>query len=467
MTTEQSFDHRETGTDEATWAALPDWANCPPLQLGGISRAVVLSAHPDDETLGVGGLIADLTSRGIPVTVVVATRGEASHPHSPTHSPEELAALRDAELGEALQELAAGSSAPELRSLQLPDGKLTEHADELTAALRAATVLADTDRAVPAGENEAETEAGLLLLSPWSHDGHPDHEICGQVTARLADELTTGGQQVQHLMYPIWLWHWGSGFDLPWSQVRLHELPPETRSRKRAALARHRSQVEALSPAPGDEPIVSPEMLAHFDRPAETFLAAGEQAARVRETFDRLHTAAPDPWQVDSAWYERRKRDVLLASLPERRYRLALDIGCSTGALAAELALRCEQLVATDVSPVAVDAARRRLAGLPGTQVRIASVPDEWPVSDPDLVVLSESGYYLTSLQLELLIRRLGQLSPGATLVACHYTGPIMGWELDGHRVHQRLAQLPGWTTVVSHRDDGFLLDVLVCQGPA
>ena len=40
---------------------------------------VVVAPHPDDETLAAGGLIAALTSRGIPVTVVAVTDGEHAY----------------------------------------------------------------------------------------------------------------------------------------------------------------------------------------------------------------------------------------------------------------------------------------------------------------------------------------------------------------------------------------------------
>ena len=62
----------------------------PPDDPGG--RVVVLSAHPDDEVLAVGGWLSEQTGRD--VVFVTATDGEASHPGSPTITPEELRARR-------------------------------------------------------------------------------------------------------------------------------------------------------------------------------------------------------------------------------------------------------------------------------------------------------------------------------------------------------------------------------------
>lgn len=39
-----------------------------------------------------------------------------------------------------------------------------------------------------------------------------------------------------------------------------------------------------------------------------------------RQHFEQMYQADPDPWQVASRWYERRKRDLLLAALPRERY---------------------------------------------------------------------------------------------------------------------------------------------------
>ena len=59
--------------DEAGWnprlAGLPRWQ--PPHR-----PTIVISPHPDDETLGTGGLISELRFWGIEVTIVAVTDGE-------------------------------------------------------------------------------------------------------------------------------------------------------------------------------------------------------------------------------------------------------------------------------------------------------------------------------------------------------------------------------------------------------
>ncbi|HEX9229124.1 MAG TPA: PIG-L family deacetylase, partial [Arthrobacter sp.] len=78
-----SFTHQDAGTGEDAWAAsglaaLPEL----PLDAGELTGQafIVLAAHPDDESLGAGGLMARLRRLGARVTVLLCTAGEASHP---------------------------------------------------------------------------------------------------------------------------------------------------------------------------------------------------------------------------------------------------------------------------------------------------------------------------------------------------------------------------------------------------
>src|SRR6202035_4765604 len=45
-------------------------------------RVMILAPHADDESLGCGGLIAELAATGIPPIVVIVTDGTRSHPLS-------------------------------------------------------------------------------------------------------------------------------------------------------------------------------------------------------------------------------------------------------------------------------------------------------------------------------------------------------------------------------------------------
>ena len=69
------------------------------------ARVVFLHAHPDDETLATGVLIADLVASGHPVAVVTATRGERGEIRPGVDVGDDFIAHREGELAAALAEL--------------------------------------------------------------------------------------------------------------------------------------------------------------------------------------------------------------------------------------------------------------------------------------------------------------------------------------------------------------------------
>jgi LmbE family N-acetylglucosaminyl deacetylase len=233
------------GTDERTWAAW-SWLSTLPghglAGLAGVTSAVVVAAHPDDEVLGAGGLISVLAASGARLRLVAVTDGERSHRGSTP--PAVLARRRTAETAAALSAL--GARAAEVIRLRLPDSALAAREDELTAAL--APLVAGYD----------------LCLAPWDRDMHPDHEAAGRAARRA------GPGTLYH--YPVWMWHWASPADprVPWDLALRVPLPPRAASRKRAAITCFRSQTEDRGHGLG--PVLSPGMIAHFTRTMEVLL---------------------------------------------------------------------------------------------------------------------------------------------------------------------------------------------------
>ena len=156
--------------------------------------------------------------------------------------------------------------------------------------------------------------------------------------------------------------------------------------------------------------------------------------------FDSLFTGDADPWQFKSRWYEARKRALTLACLPQVRYACGYEPGCANGELSAVLAARCDRLLVSDGSSIAVAMAKTRLHDCSNVQVRQLWVPLQWPAETFDLIVLSEFGFYLDAPHLDALAHRaIASLRPGGTVLACHWRRPIDGCELGGDEVHQRL----------------------------
>lgn len=189
----------------------------------------------------------------------------------------------------------------------------------------------------------------------------------------------------------------------------------------------------------------------------------GEAASLPPRYFDDLYAAHEDPWGFTDRWYEQRKRSLLLACLPRPRFARAFEPGCSIGVLTAELAQRCDALLSTDVAPRALEAAARRVAGLPGVVLEQRRVPAQWPDATFDLVVLSEVGYYCGAPDLDLLaVRAASSLTPDGVLVACHWRHPVADYPLSGDDVHAVLRAQPGLAVLAEHVEEDFRLDVLV-----
>jgi LmbE family N-acetylglucosaminyl deacetylase len=233
------------GTDERVWAAWPWLSTLPgtgPAVLAGVRSAVVVAAHPDDEVLGVGGLISMLAAAQARLRLVAVTDGERSHRgHA---SPGPLARRRAAETVAALRAL--GARGVEVIRLGLPDGGLADRKADLAAVL--APLVTGFD----------------LCLAPWDHDMHPDHEAVGRAARRAAPGA--------FFSFPVWMWHWASPADrrVPWDRAVRIPLAPRTTSRKRAAITCFASQTEDRGHGLG--PVLSPGMIAHFTRTVEVLL---------------------------------------------------------------------------------------------------------------------------------------------------------------------------------------------------
>ena len=111
--------------------------------------------------------------------------------------------------------------------------------------------------------------------------------------------------------------------------------------------------------------------------------------------FDELYEGDPDPWSFRTRWYEQRKRELILASLPRPSFRHGYEPACANGETSAVLAQRVDWLLCSDYSAAAVALARERLAALENVRVEQHSLPEDWPRARFDLIVLGEVGYYL------------------------------------------------------------------------
>jgi LmbE family N-acetylglucosaminyl deacetylase len=236
----------DRGTAESLWREWSAPAAWPTMDLSSWldRRVVVLAAHPDDEVLAIGGTLALLAERRVPITCVWATSGEASHPGSTVPAARDLARLRVREAQAALSQLGVVAEAA---WLGLPDGGLDERYDDLARAVRAVH------------------RPGDVWLAPFRGDGHPDHEACGRAAAEAVDDLVE---------LPIWAWHWATPGDerVPWERARAVPLRADIVARKAAAVAEFHTQIAPIGPDPADGPVLPASVLDHFRREFEVLL---------------------------------------------------------------------------------------------------------------------------------------------------------------------------------------------------
>lgn len=176
--------------------------------------------------------------------------------------------------------------------------------------------------------------------------------------------------------------------------------------------------------------------------------------------FERLYATDADPWGFASRWYEARKYALTLAALPRERYRRGFEPGCSIGVLTAQLAARCDALVAAELVPAAAAHARARVALQPHVEVHDLAIPEAWPDGSFDLIVLSELGYYLTRPGMAALLARIdGCLATDGHVIAVHWTGETAA-PLRGADVHAILDAHPAWQRFAHYTEAQFELAV-------
>jgi LmbE family N-acetylglucosaminyl deacetylase len=200
--------------------------------LVGAGGVVVVAPHPDDESLGCGGLIAAACREGRSTQLVIVSDGCGSHAGSRLFPPVRLRALREAETLEAAGIL--GLSPEQIRFLRLPDAAVPKDGSEADAA-------AD---AIAAAAHEAGASA---IFVTWRHDPHCDHEAAAAIVDRVRARLSG----IRIVAYPVWGWTLPPGTDVgsPGEFLRLDVS--DDRETKRRAVAAHRSQTTDLI---GDDP---------------------------------------------------------------------------------------------------------------------------------------------------------------------------------------------------------------------
>ena len=374
-------------------------------RLIGPGGLVVLSPHPDDETLGASALVIAAGRLHRQVGLVAVTDGDASHPGSRLHPPARMTALREAEQDAALHSM--GCPSAEVIRLRLPDGaagrdpRFAAAADEIAALCRRIGATA--------------------LTAPHPDDPHPDHHA----TAALALAVRARLPELRILFYEVWSRRLPA--DTPFGFDRLTPFRVRTEVEvKRQAIQCHASQ---LGRVVSDDPngfVLPPWFLDAQEDALERYAwlaMPGEVPGAAH--FNALYADGGDPWHAKSSPYEADKRRASIGTLAGRSFARVLDVGCGEGILARELLAAgvAEAVVGFDGEPAIIE--RAVAQAIPGASFVAGRLPDTLPPGKFDLVVFSEVLYFLDEAKLLSLCGLLSsRLAPGASLLIVSYLGP-------------------------------------------
>ena len=234
----------------------------PPNALTSWQTTLVVAPHPDDESLGCGGAIAQLRRQGHSVHVLFVSDGSMSHPRSKKYSALARRDLREQEARDALSVLGVDSSA--ISFLRLPDTQVPTRPD-------AAHPNPLFDEAVARIAQHLHRLRPHTVLAPWRRDPHGDHRATWQLLRAAVDEVD---RSLRWIEYPIWVWETTNLSDLPtpadghWLKLEITDVLPQ----KQRAIAAHVSQTTSLIDDDPEGFVLSQSMIAHFVQPYEYYL---------------------------------------------------------------------------------------------------------------------------------------------------------------------------------------------------
>lgn len=130
-------------------------------------RLLAVFAHPDDESMGMGGTLAKYAAEGVETYLVCASRGERGWcgPEDQNPGPSALAQIRTRELEDAVNALGMKG----LYFLDYIDGDV----DQADPAEIIAKIVTHIRRVMP---------QVVVTFPPDGNYGHPDHVTAGQFT---------------------------------------------------------------------------------------------------------------------------------------------------------------------------------------------------------------------------------------------------------------------------------------------
>jgi predicted TPR repeat methyltransferase len=157
------------------------------------------------------------------------------------------------------------------------------------------------------------------------------------------------------------------------------------------------------------------------------------QRLKTRRKMNRVFSRRADPFRYSESGYELKRLAAMDAALGERRFKRTLEVGCAEGHFTRRLLERGGEVVAVDISSVALERARK---SAPAARFVEADALSWGPEGQFDLIVVADVLYYmdkpLVRDQFESTFDRVAKwLLPGGTLLLAH------AFATEGERGHR------------------------------
>ena len=140
-----------------------------------------------------------------------------------------------------------------------------------------------------------------------------------------------------------------------------------------------------------------------------------------RTYFEQLFASQPNPWKYNSE-YEQVKYEQTLSLLPQKPIRQALELACAEGHFTLQLAPHVENLVAADISQIALDHTAQRCEEFQHIRYQQVDIAKDPIPGTFDLIVCSEVLYYMGSKSdLDVVAQKMASaLQPDGYLLMAH-----------------------------------------------